>query len=154
MDKSKIFSELQNKLNLIFESTNSIKWKMEEICSLLKDNVSYYNWVGFYLVERENDLVLGPYKGEKTEHIKIKFGQGICGQAEERKNIFIIQDVSKETNYLSCSSNVKSEIVLPIMKNENIVAELDIDSHEVSPFTDEDKMFVSKICENLSRYFD
>ncbi|MBE0520488.1 GAF domain-containing protein [Candidatus Bathyarchaeota archaeon] len=62
----------------------------------------------------------------------------------------MVQDVSKETNYLSCSPNVKSEIVIPIFKNGEIVGELDIDSHTPSPFTDEDREFLEKVCEMVS----
>ena len=127
--------------------------KLGAICKLLRDNVSYYDWVGFYLVgkTREKELLLGPFEGEPTEHVKIPFGRGICGQAAEMKKTFVVQDVSKETNYLSCGSKVKSEIVVPIFKNGEIVGELDVDSHTSSPFTDEDKAFLGKICEIVSK---
>ena len=82
--------------------------------------------------------------------MRIKFGQGICGQAAEKLSTFIVQDVSKETNYLACSPFVKSEIVVPIFKDGNFVAELDIDSHKLSPFSEEDKDFLEKVCEIIS----
>jgi GAF domain-containing protein len=97
--------------------------------------------------------MLGPYLGAPTEHVKIAFGQGICGQAAERKETFVVQDVSKETNYLSCSIKVKAEIVVPIFKDEKIVGELDIDSHTANPFTEEDKTYLEKICEELKKIF-
>ncbi len=127
--------------------------KLEAICKLLKDNVSHYDWAGFYLVDktRQNELILGPFEGEPTEHVRIQFGRGICGQAAQLKRTFVAQDVSKETNYLSCSLNVKSEIVMPIFKNGKIVGELDIDSHTLSAFTHEDEVFLRKICKIVSR---
>jgi len=127
--------------------------KLKTICKLLRDNVSHYDWVGFYLVDktRQNELILGPFEGEPTEHVRIQFGKGICGQAAQLKRAFVVQDVSKETNYLSCSLNVKSEIVMPIFKNGKIVGELDIDSHTLSAFTDEDEVFLGNICEIVSR---
>ncbi|MBN1487609.1 MAG: GAF domain-containing protein [Anaerolineae bacterium] len=121
--------------------------KLLAICQFLKNEVPYYNWVGFYLVEpgEEQVLVLGPFAGAPTEHTKISFGQGICGQAAETENTFIIQDVSLETNYLSCSPDVKSEIVIPLFKGDQVVGELDIDSHLISPFTDQDQEFLEHI---------
>jgi len=115
--------------------------------------VSYYSWVGFYVVDkdRKNELVLGPFEGEPTEHIRIPFGRGICGQAAAVRETFLVQDVSKETNYLSCSANVKSEIVIPIFKKGKVVGELDIDSHVLSPFTKEDEAFLKKISEMVSK---
>jgi len=69
------------------------------------------------------------------------------------KTTFVVQDVSKETNYLSCSPEVKSEIVVPIFKNGKIIGELDIDSHILSPFTDDDKAFLTKLSEMVSELF-
>jgi len=126
---------------------------LQFICDVLRDKVDHYDWVGFYLVEGEDELVLGPYAGEPTVHTRIKFGSGICGQAAETKRIFVVQDVSKETNYLSCSPTVKSEIVLPIMKSGRIVGELDIDSHKIGPFTDDDKEFLVRVCSMVGKYF-
>jgi len=96
---------------------------LQSICDLLKEKISHYHWVGFYLVDpqKSDELVLGPYAGEPTDHTCIRFGQGICGQAAQTKKTFVVADVSKETNYLSCSVKVKSEIVVPIMKDGTIV---------------------------------
>jgi L-methionine (R)-S-oxide reductase len=123
---------------------------MQKIAEYLHEEISYYDWVGFYLVEEEDVLSLGPYVGEPTVHTRISFGQGICGQAAAKKDTFVIQDVSKETNYLSCNAEVKSEIVLPVMKDGKILGELDIDSHSLAPFDDEDKKFLNWICNKLA----
>ncbi len=122
---------------------------LSTICTLLKDNVAHYDWVGFYLVDPDanQELVLGPYVGAATEHTRIPFGRGICGQAAATEETFIIQDVIEESNYLSCSPDVRSEIVLPILKAGVIVGELDIDSHRFAPFTDDDEIFLTKVCE-------
>lgn len=151
--KSRLFRFLDKKIGEILKSKAEKDEKLKTICKLLRDNVSYYNWVGFYIVDkkRRNELVLGPFDGEPTEHVRIPFGRGICGQAAERRNTFLVQDVSKETNYLSCSTNVKSEIAIPIFKNGEVVGELDIDSHAVSPFTKEDETFLNKIGEATSK---
>ncbi|MBL7073829.1 GAF domain-containing protein [candidate division KSB1 bacterium] len=153
-DKTKLFHSL---LNSVTETVNGPRDKNEKlnvICKLLKDKVPYYDWVGFYLVcESKRELILGPFAGEPTEHVRIPFGDGICGQAAERKKPFIVQDVSKEINYLACSVKVKSEIVIPIFKNEGIIGELDIDSHTLSPFTEEDRRFLENVCKMVSELF-
>jgi L-methionine (R)-S-oxide reductase len=120
--------------------------KLRAICALLEREVAHYDWVGFYLVDpaRERELVLGPFVGAPTEHTRIAFGQGICGQAADTEMTFVIQDVSQETNYLSCSPHVKSEIVVPIFKDGAVVGEIDIDSHALAPFTDVDNAFLEQ----------
>lgn len=121
--------------------------KLDAICALLEREVAHYDWVGFYLVNpaRERELVLGPFAGAPTEHTRIAFGQGICGQAADTEMTFVIQDVSQETNYLSCSPHVKSEIVVPIFKDGAVVGEIDIDSHALAPFTDADNAFLEQV---------
>ncbi|MGC9396667.1 MAG: GAF domain-containing protein [Anaerolineae bacterium] len=121
--------------------------KLDAICALLEREVAHYDWVGFYLVDpaRERELVLGPFAGAPTEHTRIAFGQGICGQAADTEMTFVIQDVSQETNYLSCSPHVKSEIVVPIFKDGAVVGEIDIDSHALAPFTDADNAFLEQV---------
>lgn len=136
--------EILAKTKKIIEKEQKADEKLQLICELLHREVGHYDWVGFYLVEG-SDLVLGPFVGEPTEHMKISFGEGICGQAAERKDTFIVQDVSKETNYLACSPKVRSEIVVPIFNGEKIIGELDIDSHTPSSFTEEDRKFLEQI---------
>ena len=121
--------------------------KLLAICHTLAENVPHYDWVGFYLVDpaSERELVLGPFVGAPTEHTRIAFGQGICGQAAEREQTFIIQDVSAEMNYLSCSAHVKSEIVVPIFRDGVVVGELDIDSHTLAPFSEMDRQTLEQI---------
>lgn len=124
------------------------------VCQLLADQVDHYNWVGFYLVdETGKNLVLGPYVGAPTDHTKIAFGNGICGQVAVSKTSRIIQDVHLEDNYLSCSVHVQSEVVFPIIKNGKFVAELDIDSHMKAPFGQQDTDLLEAICEQLEAIF-
>jgi len=154
-DKKLLFKSLYIEIKAILDGDANTDEKLLTICKLLKGNIEYYDWVGFYLVNPtvKNELVLGPYEGEPTEHIRINFGQGICGQAAEIKDTFVVQDVSKETNYLSCSPRVKSEIVVPIFSEGELVGEIDIDSHSISPFTDEDKMFLEEIANLVAGLF-
>ena len=153
MEKSALFRSLTEKADEIVKSKQDKDEKLKDICKLLKDNVSYYDWVGFYTVNprRQNELLLGPFEGQPTEHVRISFGKGICGQAAELGKTFIAQDVSREANYLSCNPNVRSEIVSPIFKKGELVGELDIDSHTYSPFTDEDEAFLKRIGQKVSK---
>ena len=122
------------------------------ICKLLSETVPYYNWVGFYLLDRSRagELVLGPFVGAPTEHKRIPFGRGLCGQTAEQKETVIAQDVAKELNYLACSPQIKSEIVVPILKRGELIGVLDIDSHARSAFTTEDRAFLEQVCALVS----
>src|SRR4030042_111050 len=145
---------ITNETKNIIDGQEERNTKLQSICELLKSRVSYYDWVGFYIADEPNrELTLGPYGGEPTEHTRISFGQGICGQAAAIKKPLIIQDVSKETNYLSCSVKVMSEIVLPIMKDDHVFGELDIDSHTISPFSEKDTRLLTGICELIAKLF-
>ncbi len=129
--------------------------KLYAICALLEREVAYYDWVGFYLVDpvHARELVLGPFVGAPTEHTRIAFGQGICGQAADTEMTFVIQDVSQETNYLSCSPHVKSEIVVPIFKDGAVVGEIDIDSHALAPFSEADNVFLEQVAALVAALF-
>ena len=127
--------------------------KLQSICEILSRGIDHYHWVGFYLVdlEKEEELVLGPYVGEPTDHVRIPFGKGICGQAAQSGKTFVIQDVTKQDNYLSCSVNVRSEIVVPIFKGGEIAGELDIDSHVRGPFSKDERIWLEEVCSLISR---
>jgi len=123
-------------------------------CKLLKDKVVHYDWVGFYLLDEQGStLILDAYFGKPTEHTVIPVGKGVCGQVAENKKLKIVQDVSLEGNYIACSIDVQSEIVVPVLKGDKFVAEIDIDSHSPSPFTINDEEFLTSVCQKLSVLF-
>jgi GAF domain-containing protein len=129
--------------------------KLSAVCALLQAKALRYDWVGFYIVDPEHrkELVLGPFAGEPTEHVRIPFGRGICGQAAAQKRTFLVDDVRKESNYLACSLKVKSEIVVPVLKGGAVVAELDIDSHTVAAFGEADRVFLEGVCGGVAGVF-
>jgi GAF domain-containing protein len=153
VNKSELFGQLSKKIGELTSEPMPVSETLHAICDMLKTIVPAYDWVGFYLVDRENkrELVLGPYVGAPTEHVRIPFGEGVCGQAAERKETIIIQDVSREDNYLSCSTEVQSEIVVPIFKDGELIGEIDIDSHEVASFSDDDTSFLKSAAEMVAR---
>jgi len=147
---------LVNKVKeIVNRSEGSREQKLQQISELLANNVVVFDWVGFYLVdpEAERELVLGPYVGEETEHTRIPFGTGICGQAADTHETFVVQDVSEANNYLACSIHVKAEIVVPVIKNGTFVAELDIDSHTKNAITEEHQEILEEICDIVAHLF-
>lgn len=145
---------LSGAINVI-GSDLELNQKMLMLSELLKNQVPYYNWVGFYLLDQQtNELVLGPYVGAPTDHTRIAVGKGVCGQVAQNKETMIVQDVSRMDNYLSCSINVKSEIVVPILKEGRFVAEIDIDSHALAPFGEDDSRLLEKIAAKIAFFFD
>ena len=132
-------------------STYAKKQCLQYICDILRQEVDHYDWVGFYLLSDKITqlLELGPFSGAPTDHTEIPFGKGVCGQVAEKEETMVIQDVQHEDNYLACSLDVKSEIVVPIIKNGKFVGELDIDSHQSAPFGLDDKKFLRKIIKLL-----
>lgn len=140
---------------IVKETKTSRSEKLQAVSGLLAENVSEFDWVGFYMVdpEAERELVLGPYVGEETDHTRIPFGTGICGQAADSHETFVVQDVSEADNYLACSIHVKSEVVVPIMKEGEFVAELDIDSHTKNAITESHQAMLEEICNIIADIF-
>lgn len=149
-----LFNTALTEIDSVLTSGNNRERILLKICQLLKDQIYHYDWVGFYIADASSrDLFLGPFAGEPTIHTSIPFGKGICGQVAETKELKVVQDVTSEENYLSCSIDVQSEIVVPVLKNNQFVAELDIDSHSTAPFTKEDEEFLGCVCKKISYLF-
>ena len=150
-----LFETLKPKVKTILNQNHiSRNEKLFEICTLLKDNIEYYNWVGFYFRNGEKEeLLIGPYVGEPTDHNVIPFGKGICGQVAVSNENFVVPDVATQDNYIACSFTVKSEIVIPLfVKGENI-GQIDIDSHILNPFTEADERFLEFVNQEVAKLF-
>jgi GAF domain-containing protein len=119
----------------------------------LKERVPYYDWVGFYFKNGDKEeLKLGPYAGEPTNHTIIPFGKGICGQVAVSNNNFVVPDVKAQDNYIACSLNVKAEIVVPLFRNGKNIGQIDIDSNTSDPFTIEDEMLLEFINAKVAKF--
>jgi GAF domain-containing protein len=149
------FQELQPKITSITTNqTLSRDEKLQAICQFLNENVAHYNWVGFYFANHENKtLHLGPYVGAPTDHTEIPFGKGICGQVAESNANFVVPDVAAQDNYIACSFTVKSEIVVPLFVNGINIGQIDIDSHVLDPFTEEDERFLEFVNSKVAELF-
>ena len=128
----------------------SLNKSLKFVCNFLQKNIEGYDWVGFYFHEK-NKLILKCYCGLKTEHNKIPFGKGVCGQAAESNNPIIVDDVDKEENYISCNIDVKSEIVVPLFHKKKNIGQIDIDSNTLNRFNSEDLDFLLKINKLVSK---
>ena len=118
---------------------------MQSMARLLHDRMLKYNWVGFYMLEPGADppvLVLGAFEGAMTPHTRIPLNQGICGAAASSGQTVVVDDVNKDSRYLACSLETKSEIVVPVFVHGKVVGELDIDSHFPAAFTSEHQELV------------
>ena len=109
-----------------------------------------FDWVGVYLLGDDNELWLHNYVGEPTEHAKIPVGTGVCGRAVQERTNLNIPDVSAEENYLACSPDVQSELVVLIRAGEDIFGQIDIDSEEKGAFTEEDEIALIGIADKLA----
>lgn len=125
--------------------------RLQRICDLLRREVPRFSWVGFYLAHEETgELLLGPFSGTPTEHTVIPYGRGICGQVAESRQLLIVEDVTAEANYLSCSLSTKAEIVAPVFFGGRFVGELDIDSHILGPFESGEASLLEAVAEKAA----
>ena len=127
--------------------TDLQKWTVE----VLDKQIQYYNWTGLYWMnDLKGQLELGAYVGEATDHTSIPYGRGICGQVAISGATFEVPDVHAQDNYLACSLATKSEIVVPIYLEEKLIGQIDIDSHELDPFTAEDHALLEWVAEFIA----
>ncbi|WP_396211573.1 GAF domain-containing protein [Flavobacterium sp.] len=149
------FQELKPLIStIVAKEAFSKEEKLQEICNLLKNEISYYDWVGFYFANHEaKTLHLGPYAGSETDHTVIPFGKGICGQVAVSNQNFVVPDVSAQDNYIACSFTVKSEIVVPLFVNGTNIGQIDIDSHVLDPFTNEDEVFLEFVNQEVAKLY-
>ena len=127
---------------------------MQDICNLLHERMLKYNWVGFYMLEPGTQppaLVLETFVGAMTPHTRIPLHQGICGAAASSGKTIVVDDVTKDSRYLACSLETKSEIVVPIFVNKQVVGELDIDSHFAAAFGADDEALVQYCAEVVGK---
>ena len=122
---------------------------MERAVAVLKQEIPDYSWVGIYLVDGE-DLVLGPFLGKPSPHVRIPLGRGICGAAATEKATIIVDDVTEDPRYLACSIETKSEIVVPIMRGVRVLGEIDIDSDRPAAFDASDRQLLEAVAALLA----
>ena len=140
------FTQILIEVSAFAKSTTDLAALQNFIVEIIPERLPYYNWTGFYMLDPHDPetLVLGPYRGAPTEHVRIPVTQGICGAAVAQDATVIIDDVHTDPRYLACSFETKSEIVVPIRTHGAVVGEIDIDSHDLAAFTTADSAFLEQ----------
>ncbi|HEX3822562.1 MAG TPA: GAF domain-containing protein [Candidatus Sulfotelmatobacter sp.] len=137
--------EVRNEITELAKTAPTAEELMQKMVKVLHERMLKYNWVGFYMLEPGANppmLVLGAFEGAMTPHTRIPLNQGICGAAASSGQTVVVDDVSRDSRYLACSLETKSEIVVPVFSRGKIVGELDIDSHFPAAFTSEHQQLV------------
>ncbi len=135
--------------SLISDETDLIA-NLANISAVLKETFSWW-WVGFYIV-KNRELVLGPFQGPLA-CTRIGLGKGVCGTAWQLKQMMVVDDVSKFDGHIACSSATQSEIVVPIMKNNEVIAVLDIDSEHLNCFDRIDQDYLENLAQIIAGLF-
>jgi L-methionine (R)-S-oxide reductase len=129
-----------------------VQERLQRLMQHLHDRLPHFHWVGIYWL-KGNELVLGPYVGPPTEHVRIPVGRGVCGAAVAENMNQIIEDVRELDNYLACSLETRSEIVVLIRHPDTgkILGQIDVDGTEVGAFDESDEALLEVIGERIAR---
>lgn len=149
-DKAERYGELLPQLEALTSGEPSLTANLANVAAALRQTFGFF-WVGFYLVDG-NELVLGPFQGD-VACTRIAFGKGVCGTTWKKAETSIVQDVEQFPGHIACSSQSKSEIVVPIFSNKKVVAVLDVDSDQLNDFDGSDKLGLEAIANLLSDKF-
>ncbi len=149
MTSSTFYSQLTAQARSLVEGERDMIANMANISALLFNQMDDVNWAGFYLY-KEDQLVLGPFQGQPA-CIRIPMGKGVCGTAAATKTVQRIEDVHQFEGHIACDAASNSEIVIPIVVDNQLVGVLDIDSPNLSRFTAEDEAGLCEIVGVLSR---
>ncbi len=140
------FAQILSEANAFAKTASGLEALQNFIVEIIPEHLPYYNWTGFYMLDPDDPetLVLGPFRGAPTEHVRITVSQGICGAAVAQNDTVVVEDVNSDPRYLACSLEAKSEIVVPIRVNGAVVGEIDIDSHDLAAFSQQDRAFLEE----------
>lgn len=145
------FESLLPQLKALCFGEKNLVANLANIAGGLKETFNCF-WVGFYIVDSEDEMVLGPFQGP-IACTRIRKGKGVCGQVWQKGHTIIVDNVDEFEGHIACSSLTKSEIVVPIMKNNKVVAVLDIDSTRLSSFSQTDADYLETLCEWIAELF-
>lgn len=145
-DKSAKYESLIPQLKALIGDEKDPVANQANIAAALKEAFDFF-WVGFYNV-KDDELVLGPFQGP-VACTRIQLGRGVCGKAWEQKETLIVDDVDAFPGHIACSSLSKSEIVVPLVKECQVLGVLDVDSENLASFDAVDSIYLNQICEWL-----
>ncbi len=136
------YRSLVPQVRALLEGENDLVANLANVAAALKEQFGWL-WIGFYLVKGE-ELVLGPFQGP-VACTRIKKGRGVCGTCWKKKKTIIVDDVEKFPGHIACSSLSRSEIVIPVLKGEEVIAVLDADSELLQHFDETDQKYLEEI---------
>ena len=142
-NKEEKYKELLPQLYSLVSTETDLIANLANIAAALKQTFSFF-WVGFYLV-KEGELVLAPFQGP-IACTRIRLGKGVCGTAWKEVRTLVVPDVELFPGHIACSSESKSEIVVPIIKQDEVIGVLDIDSDMLNSFDEIDAHYLKEIC--------
>lgn len=148
-DKDGKYSVLIPQVEALVAGENDVVANLSNVAAALKQTFGFF-WVGFYLV-KENELVLGPFQGP-IACTRIGFGKGVCGAAWKEQKTILVPNVDEFPGHIACSSDSKSEIVLPAFKNGKVSLVLDIDSDRLNDFDDTDAQHLERLMKVIERF--
>jgi GAF domain-containing protein len=138
---------LVSQLKALLTKEDNLISNLSNLTAAIKDTFEKVSWVGFYLFDGQK-LYLGPFQG-KVACTNIEIGKGVCGTSAEKKQTIIVPDVDKFPGHITCDSNSKSEIVVPLFHKNQLLGVLDLDSHDYNSFSKTDKEYLEEICKFL-----
>ncbi len=150
------YKDLLQELQGFARSVSNPESLMRHISERIHAEMTRYNWVGFYLIDRDdpNLLVLGPFAGSFTPIERIPLDRGLCGAAAATGRTVVVNDVSKDPRYLSASNIVKAELVAPVFAHKKLIGEMDVESYFTETFQEDDREFVEACAAVVGRYFE
>ncbi len=146
-NKTEKYQELIPQIEALIETESDLTANLANVSAALKFGMGFF-WAGFYIV-KEDELVLGPFQGP-IACTRIRKGKGVCGKAWEKNAVLIVPDVDQFLGHIACNPDSKSEIVLPIVKCDEVIGILDIDSDQLASFDKIDQQFLVRLCSSIS----
>ncbi|MEF9960055.1 MAG: GAF domain-containing protein [Niameybacter sp.] len=150
-DKKAFYTLMLKQLEALLEGEKEPIAIMANTSALLNECLEQINWVGFYLM-REGELILGPFQG-KVACMHIAVGRGVCGTAVSENKTQVVEDVHAFPGHIACDSASRSEIVIPIRRNQEVIGVLDIDSPVLARFDSEDSVYLEQVVAIIEQYF-
>ena len=148
LSKQERYEALIPQIKSLVEDETDMIANLANICAVLKFSMDGFFWVGFYF-RRGNELVLGPFQGPLA-CTRITIPNGVCGTAAAEKKEIIVDDVNLFPGHIACSTDSKSEIVIPVYRSDEVAAVLDVDSDSYSNFDNIDMLYLRQICKIVS----
>lgn len=144
-NKAELYATLERMLQELLRGEPDLVANAANMSALLFDNLERVNWLGFYFL-KDGELVVGPFQG-KPACVRIELGRGVCGTAAERRETLIVRDVHRFAGHIACDPDSKSEIVVPLIRDGQLLGVLDVDSPELDRFDEEDRRGLERLVE-------